>query len=337
MKRIALIGCGAIASSFHLPALTRLTGQRISLVLVDPNRDRAQALADRYKLRETASSHADVVDELDGAIIATPHHLHLPIGLSLLEHGVSILSEKPLGTSVLEIEQLEEASARSGSVIAVNQTRRFIPACREIRRRFQSGELGAIQRIRMDEGDRFGWPSASPAMFGARSGGKGVLLDVGVHALDLLTWWLGDQIQVVSYEDDSMGGSEAAAHAVFCSASIEVELRLSWLAKRPNQYVIEGSHGTLSWDVYDLDRVTLTSEPGGRPQVIRLSGAPASFDELAHPVILDFLEALETGRGPTVGPLDVLPSMKLIEACYAQRNPFSMSWHGFALPAEVKD
>lgn len=336
MKRIAVVGCGAIASSFHLPVLAPKEGREVSVVLVDPDQERARAVARRFKLSEIASSHEDLLGELDGAVIATPHNLHVPIGLSLVKHGISILSEKPLATSVAEIQQLEEAASRTGAVIAVNQTRRFIPACREIHRRIQEGELGAIRQVRMDEGDRFGWPSATPAMFGARSGGAGVLLDIGVHALDLASWWLPDEMTLQRYQDDSFGGSEAAAHAVLRSGTAEVELRLSWLAKRPNRYTIEGDLETVTWEIYDLDRISVRSGAQGTVQTIRLPDAPASFEGLAPSVISDFLAALEGGPAPAVTPRDAMPSMQIIEACYASRDGFSLPWQRFQLPTGIK-
>ena len=336
VMRVALIGCGAIAESFHLPALAPRHGRSVSVVLVDPSRERRERLATRFKIPDTAPSHEDVIGDVEAAIVATPHHLHMPIGRSLLERGIAVLSEKPLATSVSEIEQLNRAAKQGGAVLAVNQTRRFIPACQEIRGRLEVGELGTIRRVQMDEGDRFGWPSASPAMFGARSGGKGVLLDIGVHALDLAHWWLGGEFELTSYQDDSFGGSEAATCAVFERAETQVELNLRWLAKRANEYTIEGERGTISWSVYDLDRITVSSKEDGAPRVIRIPGAPTSFDGLADRVLDDFISAVRTGNAPSVGPLDVLPPMRLIEACYAHRETFTMPWHSFDLPLKAR-
>jgi len=340
MIRIAVVGCGAIAESFHLPALEALGKDEVSVVLVDPNRSRARELGRRFGLTETALSHREVAGELDGAILCTPHHLHVPIASELVNAGVGVLSEKPLGTSVAEVEALRDLSESAGVPVAVNQTRRFIPACQEIRRLLQAGEVGRVESVEMAEGDRFGWPAATPSMFGAASGGKGVLLDIGVHALDLATWWFGSELSLESHHDDSFGGSEAAVRSRFRFEGATLSLRLSWLAKQPNRYMIRGENGVITWNVYDLDRIGISRGPapgpGARERIHRIPGAPAAFADLAPGVIGDFLDSLRTGSSPAVSAGDVLPAMRLIEACYACRERVAMPWHDFTLdPSHV--
>jgi predicted dehydrogenase len=305
----------------------------VSLVLVDPSAERAEALARKHDIEKTARSHSDVVGEIDAAIIASPHHTHVPIALDLREAGIPVLSEKPLGTSVKEVEDVRAAAARLGVPVAVNQTRRFIPACQEIERRLGAGSLGEIRNVTAIEGDRFGWPAATSAMFGCRSGGKGVLLDIGVHVIDLLTWWFGADLAVDSYRDDSFGGSEAAAAAELSKNGLRLSVRLSWLAKQPNLYTIEGADATLEWNVYDLDVLHLHSRKSGKRSRVRLNGAPQDFGALAVPVIADFCNAVRTGAAPMVTPADALASMQIIERCYQMRRRFDMPWH--SLQGEV--
>lgn len=329
-RTLALVGCGAIAESFHLPALKALGRDRVSVILVDPSEARARKLGEAFGVDAWVSSHEALPDGVDGAILATPHHLHVPIALDLVGRGVGVLSEKPLGTSVAEVEALGEAAAASGAVVAVNQTRRFIPACIEIRRRIEEGHFGDLVSAELAEGDRFGWPAATPSMFGSRSGGRGVLLDIGVHALDLASWWFGPDGSVERYADDSFGGSEAAVQAGFRWSGAPVTLRLSWLAKQANRYVLQGTRETLVWSIYDLDRITVQPE-GGAPRVERLSGAPGGFADLAPRVLEDFLSALDGTAPPAVGVDDALPALRLIETCYEERTRLDMPWHPFDL------
>jgi predicted dehydrogenase len=327
--RIAVIGCGAIADSFHLPALQRGAAGDVSLVLVDPSAERASALARKYGASLTASSHAEIIGRVDAAVIASPHHTHVPIALDLIGAGIAVLSEKPLGTSVAEVEAVRDAALRHGCAVAVNQTRRFIPACQEIRRRIAAGDLGQVGSVDASEGDRFGWPAATPSMFGARSAGQGVLLDIGVHLIDLLTWWFGAELAVESFRDDSFGGSEAVAAATLVRGDLRLAVRLSWLAKQRNAVTISGTEGSLEWNVYDLDTITLRSHGSGRRSRVRLDGAPREYNDLAVPVLRDFRQAIDTGGPPAVRPEDALASMRIIERCYQIREGFDMPWHVF--------
>jgi predicted dehydrogenase len=328
--RVAVVGCGAIADSFHLPALVSGSTGATSIVLVDSDAKRAEKLAQKHGLSETAPSHLDLRGRVDAAIVCTPHHTHVPIAVDLLESGIAVLCEKPLGTSVEEVLEVAAVAERAGLPVGVNQTRRFIPACREIARMIARGELGSIERVDAREGDRFDWPAATPSMFGAQSNGRGVVLDIGVHVLDLACWWFGDGLRLESYEDDSFGGSEASAAIGLAAADTRIAIRLSWLAKQRNTYRIQGTEGTVEWGVYDLNALVLWRRGRKRPERIRIRGGPAAFSGLAPLVLADFFRAVAERRAPAVTPESVLPSIRLIEECYARRARFEMPWHEFS-------
>ena len=327
MIRIAVIGCGAIADAFHLPALRRGSMGDASLILVDPDLARARALARKYGMSDVAADYRDVIGRVDAAIIASPHSTHVPIGIDLIAAGAPILVEKPLGTSTEEIRALHDLSAQTSVPVAVNHTRRFMPAAEEVRRLIREGALGEPQRADVAEGDRFAWPAATASMFGSRSGGRGIVLDVGVHVLDLMTWWFGPDLDIATYGDDSFGGSEATAHVELSSGQLTIAIRLSWLAKQRNSYRIEGSEAILEWGIYDLDLVGITSLRSGRRSSINIRGGARTPSEVALHVHADFAQAISAGRRPMVVPEDCLASMRIIEACYERRQRFDMPWH----------
>ena len=327
MKRVAVIGCGAIADSFHLPGLGRALGSLDDVILVDPDESRASELARRHGAGETARSHHDVADRIDAAIVASPHHTHVPIVRDLVEAGVPSLCEKPLGVDAAEVEGLADLVDERSVVVAVNQTRRFIPATREMKRLVDSGALGGPIEVDAVEGDKFDWPAATPSMFGARSGGRGLLLDIGVHVLDLMVDWFGPDLRLKEYRDDSMGGSEASVLVRLAGPDVSIRIRLSWLAKQRNDYRVSGPAGTARWGIYDLDRITV-ERPGGGTETMK-APAPGGYADLAVPVLEDFFDAVRGGAHPRTGPRDVLPSMRLIEACYARRERFDLPWHRF--------
>jgi predicted dehydrogenase len=327
VKRVAVIGCGAIADSFHLPGLERVLGGLGDVVLVDPNEERARDLARRHGAGSTAKSHHDVLDRIEGAIVASPHHTHVPIVRDLVEAGVPALCEKPLGVDAGEVSALADLVDELDVVVAVNQTRRFIPATREMQRLIATGTLGSPLEVDAVEGDKFDWPAATPSMFGARSGGRGLLLDIGVHVLDLMVDWFGPELELEEYVDDSVGGSEASVLVRLSGPGVAIRIRLSWLAKQRNDYRVSGPGGTARWGIYDLDRIAV-DRPGRGTETMK-APAPGGYSDLAVPVLEDFFGAVRDGSPPRTGPRDVLPSMRLIEACYAQRTRFDLPWHSF--------
>src|SRR5262249_35614124 len=96
--RVALIGCGAIAESMHLPILAGHEEIRL-VALVDRNLERARQLAEGYAVAQVVADAAELRGgEVDAAIIATPPFHHAPCALALMERGIHVLVEKPMAT-----------------------------------------------------------------------------------------------------------------------------------------------------------------------------------------------------------------------------------------------
>src|SRR5204863_1472378 len=113
---------------------------------------------------------------------------------------------------------------------AVNNTRRFSAAVRAAREWIHAGRLSSIRRVEIHEATTFNWPLTSGSMFGRAGTCKGVLQDVGAHALDMICWWLGARPGITRYQDDAMGGSEAVARVEFAGAACTGVVDLSWLS-----------------------------------------------------------------------------------------------------------
>ena len=323
---IAVIGCGAIAEAFHLPAIARNLAVRDRLILVDPDIERTRNLASHYSINEVCGDYQDVLDKIDGAIIAVPHHLHYPIALNCLRNAIPVLCEKPLAETCAQVAELVYEAQRAGVTISVNNNRRLFPSFRRVRQLIAAGEIGRTQFIEMYHGEKFDWPSATASYFGARSGGKGVLLDTGVHVLDLVCWWLGGKPRVVSYVDDSFGGSEAVAKLSFEHGTCRGSVHLSWLSRLQNLYRIHGELATIEVGVYDWESFTVIPRSGS-PTRIRVNSAVRRFSDVANVVLDNFVDVLRSGQEPLVTGRDVALSVELIDECYAARSRFEMPWH----------
>lgn len=323
---IAIIGCGAIAESFHLPALARHPVVKQGLILVDRNIERAQTLGTRYGVEDCAPDYRDVLKRINGAVIAVPHHLHYAIALDCVRNGVHLLCEKPLAESATQVNEIVNEAERAGVTVSVNNNRRLFPSFRKVRQLIASGEIGTVRYLEMHHGERFDWPSATASYFGMQSSGKGVLLDTGAHILDLVCWWLGGKPRVISYEDDSLGGSEAVAKLSFEYGECRGSVHLSWLSKLQNSFYIRGESGSIEGNTYDWRTITVCSK-SGRKTKIRVRTEFRDLRDLSMALIDNFLNIITKGVQPLVCPRDIVDSIRLIEDCYACRERLAMPWH----------
>jgi predicted dehydrogenase len=315
---IALIGCGAVAEAFYVPALRKRPDLARSLILVDPDRSRAEALRQSLGAAEALTDYRETIGRIAGALVLTPHHLHCAIALELARHRVAVLCEKPLAETPAEVDALIEASRTHGVPVMVNQTRRLFPAAREVRRLIAQSALGELREIRYELGAPFDWPAATPAYF---RGGRGVLFDTGVHVVDLVCWWLGGEPEVLDYADDSRGGSEAVARVKLRFGEVVAEIHLSWLTKLRNAYRVVGSRGTIEGGAYEWASFHLN----GRK--VRAGRSWQGYEDFVAVLLDNFAEVIAGRAEPLVSAADVRAAIAVIDTCYRTRRTLDEPWH----------
>lgn len=323
LPRIAVVGCGAIAERYHLPALARLPAVLERAVLVDPAPSRRRDLADRFGVRDTAADLGDVLDDVQGAIVATPPSTHKEICSALLDRGISVLCEKPLTEAPGEAHALIEQAAATGASLCVNHTRRLFPASGKIRELLRAGELGQLRSIEYVDGNRFRWPAATGFHF--RAGARGVLLDRGVHSLDLICWWLGSKPRLTRSFNDSYGGPESIAWLELFHDACRINVKLSWITNLQNYFRLHGDGGTITSGVEDWEAVRIT-RPSGRIETISTPASASTYAEFGTLMVSNFVDVLAGDAEPAVPATEVVASIELIDQAYATAQRLDRSW-----------
>lgn len=324
---MAVIGCGAITEALHLPALSRHPDVISRAICVDPNLDRAQAMATKFGASRAVERYEDVIGDIDGAIVAVPPSLHYGVTLSLVNRQVNVLCEKPLTETGEQARDVIARAAQTGAALCVNNYRRLYPSSIKTKELIETGALGTVRQFEFSWGEKFDWPAASGSYFGLAAGGRGVLADKGSHLLDLACWWLGGKPDITSYEDDSMGGTEAAATLKFRIKECEGVLRLSWLSRYENTFEIEGDRATVTGHLFDWNTLGLQMSGSADRRTLRLPTAAKIPEDLGSSMIDNFLDVLRGHAVPVVAGADVLPSIELIDECYARRRRMSLPWY----------
>ena len=324
--RIAVIGCGAIARSFHLPALTRHRELLDHLIVVDRDLARAREVGAEFGITRTAANYPDVLSDVDGVIVTVPHHLHYRIAMDCLRAGKHVLCEKPLAESAAEAREMVAAAESAGVTLSVNLHRRLYPVTRRIHQLIREGAIGRLKRMQFFWGEKFDWPVTTGFYFGIGGKPHGVLFDKGPHAIDLICWWLGGRPNVVSSRDDSFGGGEAMSSLVLEHQGCTVEAEFSFLSRYPNTYTLEGETGRIEGSLFDFRSYDLVSKTGARRKV-KLESTARGIGDFAPVMIDNFIAVLRGAERPLVPASEVLPSVEVIDECYARRQRYEMPWH----------
>ncbi len=326
--RIAVVGCGAIAEQFYLPALARHAAVRERVVLVDSNTARLRAMAEKFGMRHMLRSHTRALREqaVDGVIVATPHHLHYPIAMDYLKQGVHVLCEKPLTIVPQEARDMVAQASASGVTLSGNYTQRVFPSSRKIKELLNSGALGKLRTISYVWGSEFTWATASGFYFNTKESPRGALLDRGTHAIDLICWWLGAPPRLVESRNDSAGGTEAVAHVQMEHEGCRIDVHISWLSKLSNQVTIEGEHGTITNGIDAWWKLPIAWHTGKRETLYFAQETDTHFGYSGPEVVDNFLDVIRGAANPLIPAADVLPSIDLIEEAYQRATRFNLPW-----------
>ncbi|MGL4651814.1 MAG: Gfo/Idh/MocA family protein [Caldilineaceae bacterium] len=183
--RVAYIGAGAIVKYAHIPNFSLLPNTQ-NVAICDVNEARATALATDAGIPAVYSDYHTMLDEVrpDITVVATPNVFHKPMAMAALEAGSHVLCEKPLAPSYDDAVALFEAARLAGKVLTVGTHFRYGANMQALRGQARAGFFGKIYAIRTTWQRRSGIPGMGGWFTNRDLAAGGVLLDLGVHALD---------------------------------------------------------------------------------------------------------------------------------------------------------
>jgi len=190
--KVAVIGCGNIANSGHMPGYKANADLAEIKYFVDIIPERAKALRDKYGSGECLEDYHDILNdsELDAVSVCTPNYLHAPITIDFLKAGKHVLCEKPIAVNYQLACEMKKAADEAGKILDIGVVLRFNPGINHVRDLIQKGELGHVYHVYAPFRRYRGIPGlGGPFTTKAMSGG-GVLIDIGIHTLDLVLYCL---------------------------------------------------------------------------------------------------------------------------------------------------
>lgn len=188
--RVGMIGAGFIAD-YHLAGLRAAGGADVR-VIAGRGLGKTAALAARHGVAAATADWREVIarGDIDAVVITTPDDTHPEIAIAAAAAGKHILLQKPMARTASECRQIIAAADAAGVCLHVSFMHRYFEEVVCARRLLADGAIGRPFSMRMrnatpgpDWGDWF--------YSRARVGG-GVVMQLGVHGIDLLRHLFGD-------------------------------------------------------------------------------------------------------------------------------------------------
>lgn len=286
------------------------------------------------RCRWWAESDALLHDDLDAIFVCTPNHVTADLVAAALDAGKHVFAEKPPGRNVAEVTRIRDAEARHPSLkLKFGFNHRQHASVRLASSFVGSGDLGRLMWMRGVYGKAGGPGFKAQWRSNPEIAGGGILLDQGIHMLDLFRFFAGEFVEIKSYVTESFWqvGLEDNAFALLRSADGCVAMLHSssthWNHTfRLEIYLSEGYlvlQGFLT-GTQTYGRETLVVGRRDWNDSAAARGAPREeryhFDEdhSWEREVVDFVECIERGREITSGSsLDALRAMELVARIYA--------------------
>lgn len=198
--KTAVIGCGTIANAAHIPNYMAAEGAEIKY-FCDIIPEKAQAAADKYGCGTAVADYREILSdpEVTAVSVCTPNKMHAPITVDFLTAGKNVLCEKPPARTYAEALFMQQAQHKSGKVLNIGVVNRFNSAVNQIKKLIDAGELGEVYHVYASFRSQRGIPGIGGAFTTKEIAGGGVLIDIGVHNLDIVMYCMGDpQLKTVT-------------------------------------------------------------------------------------------------------------------------------------------
>lgn len=319
--RFGVVGCGSISRLFQLPALRRCPQAEL-VAVVDTDHHWAKSVARQFRAPHHFSDHRDLIGNVDAALIATPNKTHADIACGLLERGIHVMCEKPLATTRLDVERMFGTAARTGARLMAAHCSRFSPNLAALKSIVSAGWLGDLVEMKAGIGGPYdAGTQRTDFRKHKQLAGGGVLIDLGVHLIDLAVWLTGDTPTAVHYSAVNGPGweveTDAEVNLEFAGGSRAV-LAASFTHALDSAFTVRGGCGWAVAPWYQPTDLKMFSTrarvcQAGGVQHLRIPPAPMYDQQLAH-----FCEAVRSGKEFMVRPTEVRSVIDVIERCYSQ-------------------
>ncbi len=313
-----MIGCGWITSACHAPAYVeyaRSHPQARLAACCDMDVTRAEKLAVAFGFESVYTNYLAMLEteKPDAVCLNVNERFICEVGCRVLQSGYPLLTEKPPGLNLEEIDRLSAAAQSSGMIHQVAFNRRFTPLIKELKHSLENLDVQHFQvefaRVKRANED---------------------FSTTAIHAIDLVRYLAGGDYNFIRFGYRAMPdqGPDTTNFSLNCELSGGQTAQL-------NFFPVSGE-GREGYTVYAVDNLLSASIPMGadhpgrfrhtrQGQVVRDVDA-AGLSQRQESYFLngfyaedaEFFDAVQSGGQPSPGFAECRQSIEVMQ-CLRQR------------------
>ena len=176
MINVAVIGAGHLGR-FHIAKYNQLPECNL-VAICETDTKQAKSIAEQYSVA-VVENYQTLVGKVDAVTIATPTHTHYAIASFFLMHGIHVLLEKPIATTLVEANKLVKLAKQYNRILQIGHLERF---------------NSVIQQAKTVLTNPLFVESVRIAPFKPRSMDVNVVLDIMIHDIDIIQYLMPSNI-----------------------------------------------------------------------------------------------------------------------------------------------
>jgi predicted dehydrogenase len=246
--------------------------------VVDASPERRAFVEAQYPRTRALDSIEPVLDDpaLDAVIVATPAASHFELARAALRAGKHVFVEKPLATTVAEVDELDQISKANNLVVMAGHTFIYNVAVRYVKNLITSGELGEVRYI-----------YSQRLNLGRIRSDIDALWNFAPHDVSIIQYWLGDPEPLTVGRHGMDYIQRGVEDVVFLNLTypgkIMANIHVSWLdPQKVRKMIVVGSRKMVIYDDVADDKIAIYDKGIDRKAVL---GQHMDYD---HPLPPEF-------------------------------------------------
>ncbi len=327
--KFGIVGCGSV-SQVHAKALQQMDNATLAAVC-SRRKEQADKLAREYNVARVYTDYGELLKQtdIDVIVILTPNGMHGDMAIEAAKAGKHIIIEKPIDIKLEKVDQLLQICKESTVKLSVISQHRMDASTQVLKQAVEAGKLG-----RLILGDAHIKWFRSQAYYDSNPwrgtwamDGGGVLINQGIHTIDLLLYIMGD-VESVSANCATLGHEgievEDVATATLKFKNGALGTIIGTTAVYPGLPARLEIHGTKGSVRIEGDELVLWEVEGEEKYLppknsAKKTGAsdPMAIDYIPHMLqIQDIIEAITQDRQPLVNGIEGRKALEVILAIY---------------------
>lgn len=192
--KVAVIGCGNIGRSGHIPAYISAGDECEIKYFCDIIPEKAEKCVADYGCGTAVADYHEILrdPEVDAVSVCVPNYMHKTITVDALRAGKHVLCEKPAAACYEDALEMQKVQHETGLTLNIGVVTRFHKGVEAVKKLVSDGVLGDVYHVFISFRSFRDIPGIGGAFTTKAYSGGGVLIDWGVHRVDQVMYVVGD-------------------------------------------------------------------------------------------------------------------------------------------------